>query len=800
MKILILSCKTGGGHDAAGFAVKESLELEGHDAVVFDHLTLAGERVAHKVGSLYVNTVKKTPGIFGIIYGVGMLASRILKKSPVYFVNGKMAKYLSSYLSENQFDAIVMPHLFPAETISYMKKRNATLPLTVGIATDYTCIPFWEETCCDYYIIPHENLVNEFAKRGIPREKLVPLGIPVSPKFQVNIKKENARKKLGLPIERSLFLIVGGSMGAGNIKSLTQTIWQVNGESAGIVVICGNNKKIYEKLKKQYKNNEIIYIVGHTNRMPLYMKACDIAYTKPGGLTSTEAAVAEIPMIHTEPIPGCETANRKFFGKNNMSIYSKNVIQQAFLGKKLLDSPVTMQKMKEAQKQIISKDASKEIVKFLEKCIKEHPHEVKSDQIGTERIAYVKDNTEAMVYRIRMISEAKREIIMSTFDFRADDGGKNVIVALLHAAERGIKIRILVDGISGFLKVKNNPWFQAFNLHENISIKIYNAVCISNLWHIQKRMHDKYLIIDDNMYLLGGRNTTKLFLGDHSSKKNIDRELFVYETKLSPNSSLVQLKSYFEKIWNLPECIVLKKNSKKRNRILRKKYIVLRERYEMLNSKFPDAYEKQDWFSKTMETNKVTLLSNPIEAKKKHPTLWKNLKKIMLSGNNVILHTPYIVCGKEMYRDLTEVARKVNSFKIVTNDVVSGANPWGCTDYLNERENIWKTGVKVYEFLGRYSSHKKIILVDDRISILGSYNLDMRSTYLDTELMLAVDCVKLNKILRKEAESDMKCSKIMGTDGSYVYGKDYKKKLVSRKKRLIYTILKMITKPLRHLL
>ena len=51
---------------------------------------------------------------------------------------------------------VVMPHLYPAETITYMKsKREWNLPLTVAVMTDYTCIPFWEETECDYYIAPH---------------------------------------------------------------------------------------------------------------------------------------------------------------------------------------------------------------------------------------------------------------------------------------------------------------------------------------------------------------------------------------------------------------------------------------------------------------------------------------------------------------------------------------------------------------------------------------------------------------------------------------------------------------------
>lgn len=63
-----------------------------------------------------------------------------------------------------------MPHLYPAETITYMKKHNMLPVKAVAIGTDYTCIPFWEETNCDYYIIPHEDLADEYIKRGVPKE------------------------------------------------------------------------------------------------------------------------------------------------------------------------------------------------------------------------------------------------------------------------------------------------------------------------------------------------------------------------------------------------------------------------------------------------------------------------------------------------------------------------------------------------------------------------------------------------------------------------------------------------------
>ena len=139
---MLLSCKTGGGHDAAGLAVKEALEARGHEAVFFDYLTLAGKRVSDTVGSLYVNTVKNMPHVFGLVYQVGMIASRIMRKSPVYYVNAKMGKYLKEYMEREQFDAVVMSHLYPAETITYMKRQGIELPLTVAVMTDYTLYSF----------------------------------------------------------------------------------------------------------------------------------------------------------------------------------------------------------------------------------------------------------------------------------------------------------------------------------------------------------------------------------------------------------------------------------------------------------------------------------------------------------------------------------------------------------------------------------------------------------------------------------------------------------------------------------
>ena len=366
MKVLILSCKTGGGHDAAGMALKEELESRGHKAVMFDYLVLAGQKVSDAVEDVYVNTVKNTPHIFGAVYNIGMAVSRLTRKSPVYYVNSRMAKYLRPYLEKENFDAILMPHLYPAETLTYMKRHGFPLPLTLAVMTDYTCIPFWEETDCDYYVIPHEELKEICIKRGIPEEKLLPFGIPVSRRFRLKTNQEKARAYLGFPEGKRMHLLMGGSMGAGDLEKLTDKLWEKVRGKEGIAVICGSNKKIFKKLKKKYLDEKDFFVIGKTKQMELYMKACDIIYTKPGGLTSTEAAVSRIPIVHTTPIPGCETANRRFFVRHKMSITSRTPEKQAEEGTRLLESPARLKIMREAQKNCVSGKAAARIVVFLE--------------------------------------------------------------------------------------------------------------------------------------------------------------------------------------------------------------------------------------------------------------------------------------------------------------------------------------------------------------------------------------------------------------------------------------------------
>ncbi len=365
MKVLILSCNTGGGHNAAGRALYEEFHRRGIDCEFLDTLSFAGPRASKQASSIYINVTTKTPILFQLAYNIAHWISSPHRKSVVYAFNRKYALKLGQYIEENHFDAVVMPHLFPAEAITHLKKKQNLSARTYAIATDYTCIPFWEETQPDYFFIPHRELSREFIRSGIPREKLVPLGIPVQRTFGVRRDQKEARQALGLPIEGRMVLLMSGSMGYGHLGQMATQLCKEYGTRLSLVILCGNNEKMQEKLKKQLAAYPNIFIVNYTEQVSLYMDAADLLLTKPGGLTSTEAASKKLPLILTDPIPGCETQNASFFERHGLALVPEKKSDYITAVRTLLDDAATRERMQAAQELYVDPTAAAQICGFI---------------------------------------------------------------------------------------------------------------------------------------------------------------------------------------------------------------------------------------------------------------------------------------------------------------------------------------------------------------------------------------------------------------------------------------------------
>ena len=176
--------------------------------------------------------------------------------------------------------------------------------------------------------------------------------------------------------------------------------------------------------------------------------------------------------------------------------------------------------------------------------------EFTSETLGSERIRCIDDNEEALLWRLRMIGAEKKSIVLATFDLRADDSGTDLLAALNNAAEKGVKIQLLIDGIYQQLFLNKSKEFQALAARANVEVGVYNPVSPVGLFKLNYRMHDKYLIVDKEMYLLGGRNSNDIFLGDKTTGINVDRDILVYDTTKGKGESLQELEAYFGQIWN----------------------------------------------------------------------------------------------------------------------------------------------------------------------------------------------------------------------------------------------------------
>lgn len=370
-----------------------------------------------------------------------------------------------------------------------------------------------------------------------------------------------------------------------------------------------------------------------------------------------------------------------------------------------------------------------------------------------ERARIVADNQEALAARIRMIEEAKESIVLSSFEMHSDISGKQVITALKAAAERGVEVRIIVDGFPAILSMRGNEYFSTLSQTENVWIRLYNLPSILKPWKLMARLHDKYLIVDDSKYILGGRNTFDYFLGGQKGHKNYDWDIQVdCSESESPSSSKVL--AYFETVWNgkdsRPYEKVWSPASREKTREAAEE---LKDIYATMRQNHPMWFETGEEQEQMVPVDSIELLSNPVNTGIKEPIVFYELTELMKKAEEEVdFHTPYIISNRWMLGRLKEICDHVEHVQMMTNSVANNGNPFGAMDYLDNKGKILDTGVEIKEYDGGVSYHGKCMTIDDDLLAVGSFNWDMRSVYLNTELMLVVHSKELNLQLKQEME------------------------------------------------
>lgn len=366
LKVLILSCDTGEGHNSAAAAVAGALTRKGIENRVFDPLVLAGKYAERFVSGAYTAIMKNAPSAFNALYRAGDIYSSTGITSPVYHANARYAANLRSFIETNGYDRVVCTHLYPMETMTAIRKAGEFPVPCYGVLTDYTCIPFLAETDLDGYFIAHEDLRAELVEKGIPSERIIVTGIPVDEKFANHMDKAAARNYLAIPQSQDVFLVMSGGIGVGNAGAICDEILlRHDGGAFTVYILVGRNSDLKQTLEEKYARNEHVRIVTFTKKVNVYMNAADVMISKPGGLTSTEAAVAQVPLVQLLVYTACEAPNIAFFASHGLSERAEDAADAAAKAVALARDKEKAAAMREAQRNTIAPDAADRIAERI---------------------------------------------------------------------------------------------------------------------------------------------------------------------------------------------------------------------------------------------------------------------------------------------------------------------------------------------------------------------------------------------------------------------------------------------------
>ena len=321
MRTLILSCNTGAGHNSCAKAIQEVYQSRGDMCDIYDALLFISKRASKFISNWHTRIYLHAPKIFSSGYEKAEEKDDLFREgTPVYKYITSGADRMYDYIVSGGYDNVICTHVFPALALTEVRRRHPDLRVTTShVSTDYTCSPCTADSKLDWYFMPSALLKDEFVQCGIPEDKLVASGMPVRKEFYVQDDKAAAKKALGMEPFQTHLLMMCGSMGCGPLRELAFSLAGNIPCDTVLVVICGNNEKLYEKFKK-FRDIPNVFVVGYTRKISLYMDAASVILTKPGGLSSTEAATKGLPMVLIDAVPGCESKNMEFFIQNGFAV------------------------------------------------------------------------------------------------------------------------------------------------------------------------------------------------------------------------------------------------------------------------------------------------------------------------------------------------------------------------------------------------------------------------------------------------------------------------------------------------
>jgi putative cardiolipin synthase len=439
--------------------------------------------------------------------------------------------------------------------------------------------------------------------------------------------------------------------------------------------------------------------------------------------------------------------------------------------------------------------------------------EAEAQHPGQSGFRLVREGPEAFAIRSRSAAVAGRSLDVQTYIWHDDATGGFLAVRLLEAADRGVKVRLLVDDMDARSK---NYAFAALDAHPNIDVRMFNpfesrsgtlsfiAESLGSFERINRRMHNKTWIADNRIAIVGGRNLGDEYFGASDEVNFVDLD-FALAGPIVRDAS-----ASFDRYWNsqaaYPMVLLAPQEvSPAALQALRDKVAPRVAQAEA--SRFAAELRRNDAVQRLVAGDwpmhwsaKFRFVSDdPLKALGKSSGLGGSEVLELLSPvlkasrTNVTIISPYFVPGEAGTRGLVDIARSGSEVRVLTNSLAANDVALVYGGYSEWREELLEGGVKLWELKPTLGSsvksslfgssgaslHTKALTVDGRIGFVGSYNIDPRSTSLNCEQGIFVDspeiAAQLEEIFRVDASGEhawavtLPGGELQWTDGVQTY-------------------------------
>ena len=406
-----------------------------------------------------------------------------------------------------------------------------------------------------------------------------------------------------------------------------------------------------------------------------------------------------------------------------------------------------------------------------------------SEHQGLSGFYPLSDGMDALGARLRLIEGAQRSIDAQYFLMKDDDAGEVFAGSLLRAADRGVRVRFLLDDV--FTTVEDDI-LALLNQHPNIQIRLYNPISRRGIYYLNyagdfsranRRMHSKSLTGDNAFTIIGGRN-----IADEYFQLRGDTEFLDYDV-LALGPVVTQVSHQFDDFWNSVRSVPLEQlNNKFTPQDLAEERAeideeVAAESHSIYSEAINTQYMRELVDGTGMVYVAPAVLLHDGAAKPENPidisemTLIKELADFIDNADSsVYIITPYFIptdSGVEFWRKIID---KGLSVTVVTNSLASTNHVPVHAGYARYRKDMLLMGASLYEARANaidaddggtgprpesLTLHTKLMLIDERYLFVGSLNLDPRSIKINAEMGLLIDSPELGREFMNDVEANL---------------------------------------------